>query len=475
MGFLEQVENFIGKIDNFLGGYVLVFLLLGIGIYFTIRLGFVQFAKFGRSFKLMFGGIFNKEKSEGALSSFQALSTAVAAQVGTGNIGGVATAVTIGGPGAVLWMWITALLGMSTIFAEAVLAQFYRERTEDGELVGGPAFYIRKGVGAKSKGLAKFLAGFFAVAIIIALGFAGNMVQSNSISAALNTSFGIPTWVVGLILAIIAGLIFIGGIKRIGRFAELVVPFMAIIYIITTIILLIKYGSNLGHAFGLIFEGAFTPQAAVGGFAGAAVRQAIKLGVQRGLFSNEAGMGSTPHAHAVADVKHPGQQGLVAMAGVFIDTILICSGTALAIVATGSYEAYEKGVTEGVGITQLAFTRAFGNVGGAFLSICLMFFAFTTIVGWYYFGESNVRYLFGKKGLLPYQILVLVFIFAGSLAQVSFVWTLNGFLNNLMVIPNVIALAILSPLVVKIYKDYNKQYKLGHFDFKYDETRHTDL
>ncbi len=462
---MDQIQNFIETIDGFVGGVILVALLLGVGLFYTFRLGFPQFTKFFRSFKLMFGGIFGQAKEHGSLSSFQALSTAIAAQVGTGNVGGVATAITLGGPGAVFWMWITALLGMSTIFAEAVLAQVFRER-RSGELVGGPAFYISKGMGKKSPGLAKFLAGFFAIAIIIALGIIGNMVQSNSIADAVNNSFGIPKLVVGLIIAALASLIFIGGVDRIGRFAELVVPAMAVIYILGSIVLLIKFRANLGEAFSTIFTSAFTPTAAAGGFAGAMVKQAIQMGVQRGLFSNEAGMGSTPHAHAVANVKHPAEQGLIALVGVFLDTIVICSATALAIVVTKSYQV--EGLA-GVRITQNAFIEGFGPVGGSFLAVCLAFFAFTTIVGWYYFGESNVRYLFGSKGFLVYRILVVAGIVFGAMQEVGVVWALSGFFNNLMVIPNVIALFALSPLVVKIYKDYNRQVQEGgELTYDYD-------
>lgn len=464
---MQALQNFIEKIDGFLGGYILVFLLLGAGIYFTLRLGFLQIIKFGPAMKLTFGGLFKKEeKEEGSLSSFQALATAIAAQVGTGNVGGVATAITLGGPGAVFWMWITAFLGMSTIFAEAVLAQIFRER-RDGELVGGPAYYISKGMGKKNPGLAKFLAGFFAVSIVIALGIIGNMVQANSIADAINNSFGTPKIAVGVAIAIVSGLIFIGGVQRIGRFAEMVVPAMAVLYIAGSIVLLVKFGSHLGEAFGLIFKSAFTPAAAAGGFAGAMVKQAVKMGVQRGLFSNEAGMGSTPHAHAVAHVKHPAEQGLSAFVGVFIDTIVVCSATALAIIVTKSYQV--EGL-QGVRVTQNAFIEAFGPAGGGFLAVCLTFFAFTTIVGWYYFGEANIRYLFGHKGLTPYRALALLGIVFGSMQEVGVVWALSGFFNNLMVIPNIIALMVLSPLVIKVYQDYNAQVaKGGELFFPYEE------
>lgn len=462
---MEALNNLITSIDQYTGGIILVIMLAGIGIYFTIRLGGIQFLKLGRALKMMFGGVFNKKDGEhGGLSSFQALATAVAAQVGTGNVGGVATAIAAGGPGAVFWMWLTALLGMATNFSEAVLAQVFREK-KDGEYVGGPAYYITKGMGKKNPGLAKFLAGFFSVAIILALGFSGNMVQSNSIAQSLNAAFGIPLWLVGLFLAVIAAFIFIGGVKRIGKFAETVVPLMAVLYIIASIVMLFIFRNHIGAAFAAIFKGAFSVQAAAGGFAGAVVKKAIQMGVQRGLFSNEAGMGSTPHAHAVGMVNHPAEQGLMAMCGVFVDTIVICSCTAISIIAS---EAYKIPGLESVAVTMKAFDEGFGPMGGRFVSICLMFFAFTTIIGWYYFGESNVKYLFGSKALTPYRILVVICILLGSVAKVDLVWNLNGFLNNLMVYPNVIALLVLSPIVSKVYKDYKRCVKAGKVEFDYD-------
>lgn len=464
---MQALQDLIELIDGFISGYILVALLLGAGVYFTLRLGFLQISKFGPGMKLTFGDLFKKEEKgdEGSLSSFQALATAIAAQVGTGNIGGVATAVTLGGPGAIFWMWVTAFLGMSTIFAEAVLAQIFREK-RGGEYVGGPAFYLRKGLGKKNPALGKFLAGTFAVLIVIALGIIGNMVQSNSIADAINNSFGVPKLVVGIAVALAAGLIFIGGVQRIGKFAEMVVPAMAVLYILGALGLLIKFAPAVPGAFVIIFKSAFTPIAAVGGFAGAIVKQAVKMGVQRGLFSNEAGMGSTPHAHAVANVKHPAEQGLTAFIGVFIDTIVVCSATALSIVVTKAYEV--EGLL-GVRVTQHAFTEAFGPAGGAFLAVCLTFFAFTTIVGWYYFGEANIRYLFGHKGLVPYRIIAVLGIVFGALQEVGVVWALSGLFNSLMVIPNIIGLMVLSPLVVMVYQDYNRQMAEGgeiYFDYE---------
>ena len=474
---MAQLMKIVNSIDSVIGTFVLTPGLLFTGLLFTFGLGFVQFKNFGAAFKQTFSGVFksNKEKGSagGTISSFQALATAIAAQIGTGNVAGVASAIMTGGAGAVFWMWVSALVGMSTIFAEACLAQVYRER-KDGVLVGGPAYYIRKGVGKRSKGIAKFLAAFFAISIVFALGLVGNMVQSNSIASAVTVAIpGLPAIAVGIVLAVLAGLIFIGGIKRIGRFAELVVPIMAVLYVIASIIILITQRANIPSAFGLIFSSAFSTHAAVGGIVGTVVRTAVKRGVQRGLFSNEAGMGSTPNAHAVALVAHPAQQGLTAMIGVFLDTIVVCTATALTILLTQSYMVPNHdsptGFYEAAQVTQKAFDIAFPSIGNGLLAICLTFFAFTTIVGWYYFGETNIRYLFGEKGLMPYRILVLVFIVLGSATKIQAVWDLSDFANDLMVIPNMIALWCLFGEVRAIYKDFNKCRKDGVIKYDYSE------
>lgn len=455
---MEQLMGFITKASDMMWSSVLLIILVSVGIFYSVYLGFPQITHLGRAFKQTFGGLFKKEKSEeGSMSSFQALATAIAAQVGTGNVAGVATAIMAGGPGAIFWMWMSAFLGMGTIFGEAVLAQKYRE-VRDGNYVGGPAFYISKGL--KSK----WLAAFFSVALIMALGFVGNLVQSNSISAAVHEASGLNPIIIGVLLAIAAALVFMGGMKRIASFAELVVPFMAVLYIAGAVIVMFLFRQNIIPAFRSIFVGAFNPQAVVGGALGVGIREAVRFGVARGLFSNEAGMGSTPHAHAVANVAHPAQQGLVAFVGIFIDTIVVCTATAMVILVTKSNEAVGL---SGPLVTQQAFTRAFGSFGTSFLAICLTFFAFTTIVGWYYFGESNIRYLFGKKGLLPYRLLVLVFIVLGSslTKQVDFVWTMADFFNGIMVFPNLIALIFLAPQVKQILRHYNtgKDYVAADF------------
>ncbi|MDR7857367.1 sodium:alanine symporter family protein [Tissierella sp.] len=461
---MSIIENFVTATNAILWDYILVFGLVGVGIYFSFRLGFPQITRFGYAAKKVFGGIFKKEESkEGSMSSFQALATSIAAQIGTGNVAGVATAITLGGAGAIFWMWVSAFLGMATIFVEATLAQKYRERDADGQLVGGPAYYIKNGLGSKT------LAAFFAVALILALGFIGNMVQSNSIADAVSRAFNIPQLGVGVVLAIIAGLIFVGGMKRIASFAEFVVPIMAAVYILGTIVVLIVFREGVLSVLRDIFLGAFNPSAIMGGVAGATIRQVVRYGVARGLFSNEAGMGSTPNSHAVADVAHPAEQGLSAMIAVFIDTMLVCTATAVAILVTG---AHTLGL-EGVAVTQEAFNIAFGPVGQKFLAVCLTFFAFTTVVGWYYFGESNVRFLFkGKNSIKVYQLIVLAFIVLGSYQKVDFVWNVADMFNGFMVIPNLIGIFLLFKHAKGILDDYDNQIAKGeklHFDYTFEK------
>jgi AGCS family alanine or glycine:cation symporter len=462
---MEFLELFVSKVNGILWDYVLIIGLVGIGLYFTVRLGFIQVRRFGAAAKRVFGGVFKKEANkEGSMSSFQALATSIAAQIGTGNVAGVATAISLGGPGSVFWMWVSAFLGMSTIFVEATLAQKYRETDNDGQLVGGPAYYIKNGLGSKK------LASFFAIALIIALGFIGNMVQSNSIADAVNRAFNIPQLVIGFGLAALAGLIFVGGMKRIASFAEMVVPVMAAVYIIGAITIIVIFRANIIPILKDIFVAAFNPEAVVGGAAGIGVQQAVRFGIARGLFSNEAGMGSTPNSHAVADVAHPAEQGLSAMIAVFIDTILVCTATALVILATGAHNLD----VVGVGVTQEAFNIAFGPIGEKFLAVCLTFFAFTTVVGWYYFGENNVRFLFkGKNAILIYQIIVLFFIVLGSYQKVGFVWSLADMFNGIMVIPNLIAIFSLFKESKAMLKDYDEQNQKGvRLNYKYEYQNH---
>ena len=401
--FMNQLNQVVVALQGVLSGKILVVLLVGTGIWFTIRLGGVQFREFGHAFKAVFGNIkLNGEKAgKDGMSSFQSLATAIAAQVGTGNLAGAATAMVMGGPGAIFWMWVSAIFGMATIFVEASLAQKYKTVDDSGEVTGGPVYYIR----AAYKGtFGKVLAAIFAVLITLALGFFGNMVQANSIADAFKGAFGINPVIVGVIVAILSAFIFLGGVGRIASVTEKIVPIMATSYIIGALVLIIMNAGMIPEAFRQIFVGAFNPEAALGGFAGVAVSKAIQFGVARGLFSNEAGMGSTPHAHAVAKVKHPCDQGMVAMMGVFIDTLIILNLTAFSVLCTGQLTEYNQPLSAAA-LTQAAFNSGFGSFGSIFIAICMFFFAFSTIVGWYFFGEKNVRYLFGTKAVKPYAVL----------------------------------------------------------------------
>ena len=448
------LNNIFSTIGSYLSNYILIVALLGGGIWFTVKLGFIQIKGFGEGMRRTFGGLFGKKGEAGndGMSSFQALATAIAAQVGTGNIAGAATALAVGGPGAIFWMWIAAFLGMATIYAEAIMAQKYKKIGDDGVVTGGPVYYIRA---AFQGPFGKFLAGAFAILIVLALGFMGNAVQSNSIAAAWNTAFGIPKWVMGAILAAVALFVFVGGIGRIAKITEMIVPAMAALYIIGSLVVIIYNFREIPYAFKSIVVGAFAPSAVVGGPAGATIKLALTKGVARGLFSNEAGMGSTPHAHAVAKVNHPVEQGFVAMIGVFIDTFVILNLTALVIITTHSIPT---GLT-GAELSQYAFSTLYGKGGDIFIAVCMLFFAFSTILGWYFFGQANIKYLFGAKAVKVYSVVVAVCVFLGSLAEVELVWTMQDCFNSLMVIPNILALFALSGVIKEVHNDYFKNKK----------------
>ena len=449
--FMETLNNIVLTIQNYMSNYILVIALLGAGLWFSIRLGFIQVRGFGESMRRTFGGLFSKKGAAG-MSSFQALATAIAAQVGTGNIAGAATALAIGGAGAIFWMWIAAFLGMATIYAEALMAQKYKTVGADGQVTGGPVYYIR----AAFKGtFGKVLAALFAILITLALGFMGNAVQSNSIAAAFHTAFGIPQWIMGLVVAVIAIFVFMGGMKRIAKVTETIVPFMAALYIIGSLIVIIYNYKNIPYAFASIFIGAFSPSSVVGGAAGATVKLALTKGVARGLFSNEAGMGSTPHAHAVAKVDHPVEQGFVAMTGVFIDTFIVLNLTALVILTTKSIPTGKTGAE----LSQYAFSTLYGKGGDIFVAICMFFFAFSTIIGWYFFGQANIKYLFGPKAVKIYSAAAAVCVFLGSLAEVDLVWNMADCFNSLMVVPNILALFALSKVISQVHEDYFKNFK----------------
>lgn len=444
-----SINNLVLKVNDVLTGSVLIIALVGIGLLFTFKLGFIQIRGFKDGWNRTFGGLFSKKGDAGkdGMSSFQALATAIAAQVGTGNIAGAATAIAVGGPGAIFWMWISAFLGMSTIFAEAVMAQKFKQVSDDGTVTGGPVYYIR---GAFKGTFGKVLAAIFAVLIIFALGFMGNAVQSNSIAASWNTAFGIPKIAMGIFVAVVSLFVFTGGMKRIAKVTELIVPIMAAFYIVGSLIVIFANVTAIPAAFHDIIVGAFKPAAVAGGAMGATLKLAVQKGVARGLFSNEAGMGSTPHAHAVAKVKHPVEQGFVAMIGVFIDTFVILNLTALVIITTGSRTS---GLT-GAQLSQYAFSTLYGKFGEIFIAICMLFFAFSTIIGWYFFGEANIRYLFGAKAVKIYSIIVCICVALGSLQEVELVWNMADCFNSMMVIPNAIALVALSGLVKKTHDDY---------------------
>ena len=440
-------------INMYLSDYILIVLLVGTGLFFSIKTGFVQIRCFKEGMSRVFSNIkLVGEKHESGLSSFQALATAVAAQVGTGNIVGACGAILVGGPGAIFWMWIIAFFGMATIYSEAVLAQETREKDADGAVKGGPVYYIMK---AFPNGFGKFLAGFFAVATILALGFMGCMVQSNSIGETWSNVLGIPAWCIGIVITVVAALIFLGGIQRIASVTEKLVPVMAVLYIIGGIVVIVMRIQYIPETIGMIFKYAFMPNAIIGGGIGYALKTAISQGVKRGLFSNEAGMGSTPHAHAMANVEKPHDQGVVAMIGLFIDTFVVLTMTALVVISTlyAGDGILAGGAADGVNkanMAQLAFGSCFGGgFGSLFVAVCLMFFAFSTVLSWNFFGKVNFEYLFGKKAVPVYSVIAVAFIFLGSCLSNDLVWELTDLFNQLMVLPNVIALIALSSIVVK--------------------------
>ena len=441
---MEALTQIVGDLNSIVWGVPMLILILGVGPYLTFGLRLLTIIKIPFGFDLLWKGRIPDDDK--GISPFNALMTSLAATIGTGNIAGVATAIFLGGPGAVFWMWMTALVGMATKYAEAVLAVRFRETDERGKQVGGPMYYIQNGLGAKWKWLAICFALFAGIA-----GFGiGNMVQTNSIANALNVNFAIPEWVTGLALVLLVGAVLLGGIERISTVAGKLVPFMAVAYIAAATLVLLINVAEIPAAIGLIFTHAFTPTAATGGFAGAAVWAAIGFGVARGVFSNEAGLGSAPIAHAAASTEGPVSQGLVAMLGTFIDTIIVCSFTALAIIASGAWTSGETGAA----LTSHAFDLALPGVGGYIIAVSLTIFAFTTILGWSYYCERSLQYLFGVKIIMPFRAVWSVAALVGATLKLSFVWLLADTLNALMALPNLVALALLSPIVFKITKEF---------------------
>lgn len=522
MGNIQDFFLNIAKMVNaYLSDYILIFLLIGVGLFYSIKTRFVQVRCFKEGWNQVFGNFSLKgAKQNGGMSSFQAVATAIAGQVGTGNIVGACGAILIGGPGAIFWMWVIAFFGMATIYAEAVLAQKTRTVDADGTVHGGPVYYITT---AFKGGFGKFLAGFFAVSTILALGFMGAMVQSNSIAETGSSAFGIPSWAIGILIALFAALIFVGGLNRLASVTEKIVPLMATLYLAGGLIILICRIKYIPEAFGMIFKYAFAPTAIIGGGIGFALKTAISQGAKRGLFSNEAGMGSTPHAHAMANVDNPHKQGVAAMIGVFIDTFVVLTMTALVVISTlyagngmlsntadkvnlvdskykvvesididefnkkidsasadlfadsvsaDSYQSfkdakavmvdengkYVKVASQKANMAQIAFGSVFGGtLGNIFVAVCLLFFAFSTIISWNLFGKINMEWLFGKKSVIIYSIIAIIFTFLGSLASNDLVWELTDMFNNIMVIPNVIALFALGKLVTGKRSDKGKK------------------
>ncbi|MBN4069574.1 MAG: sodium:alanine symporter family protein [Alkaliphilus sp.] len=443
VSLIEQINGFINTIVW--GPYMLVF-LVGVGVWYSFKTNFLQVRKFGFTMKETLMKIFDKPDKDavGDITPFQALSTALAATIGTGNIAGVATAIAIGGPGAIFWMWISGFFGMMTKFAEVVLAIRYREKNENGEWVGGPMYYIEKGLGMK------WLAVVFSIFGALAAFGIGNMVQANSVADAMNTTFNIPHWVSGVVLAVAAGLVILGGLKRIAKVTEKIVPFMAVFYVIGAVLILVLNIAGIPNAFRLIFVHAFTPTSAVGGFAGATVWYAMRYGVARGVFSNEAGLGSAPIAHAAAQTDHAVRQGLWGIFEVFADTIVICTLTALVIISTG---VWNSGLT-GASLTTEAFNTGLAGVGGVIVAIGILFFAFSTVLSWAYYGEKCSEYILGSKFNLAYRLIWLPLIFVGAVGSLDLIWAVADTLNGLMAIPNLIGLFLLGSVVFKLTNEF---------------------
>ncbi len=439
-----MIERFVGELNGVVWGPLMLILILGTGLFLTVRLKGMTLLQIPSSFRLLWRGR-KTDSTRGEITPFNALMTSLSATIGTGNIAGVATAIAMGGPGALFWMWLTALVGMATKYAEAVLAVKFRERSPSGQYVGGPMYYIKNGMGPRWQWLAVLFCFFGAIA-----GFGiGNTVQTNSVADALATAFNIPKIATGLVLMVLVGVVILGGVKRVATVAGKLVPFMGITYFACGFAILVMHFADIPAAIALIVKSAFTGQAATGGFAGAAMITAIRFGVARGVFSNEAGLGSAPIAHAHAQTESPREQGLIAMLGTFIDTIVICSMTGLAIVLTGVWSSGESGAS----LTASAFGAALPGYGQVIVSLGLALFAFTTIIGWSVYGERCVGYLFGEQSILPFRVLWTCAVPLGVLMQLEFVWLLADTFNALMAIPNLIALLALSGFVIRATRE----------------------
>jgi len=437
------IEKGVSELGALAWGPPMLVFLVGTGIYLTILLKGLQFSRLFYSLKLIFVKIGDEEKGHGDISNFQALMTALSATVGTGNIAGVATAIAAGGPGALFWMWMTGLVGMATKYAEAVLAVKYREKDKHGAMCGGPMYYISKGLGQK------WLGTLFAVFAAVATFGIGNMVQSNSVAAAMESTFGVSSWITGAVLMVFSAFVLLGGIKSIGKVTAVLVPVMIVFYTGYAMFIIFSNMSQIPSAFAIIFEYAFTPVAATGGFLGSTVMLTIRMGVARGVFSNESGLGSAPIAAAAAKTNHSVHQALISMTQTFIDTLVVCTMTGLVIIMSG---LWKDGKT-GSDLTASAFSWGIAG-GNIVVTVGLILFAYSTLLGWCYYGEKSIEYLFGERSVKPYRTVFVILILVGAISKLDFVWSLSDTFNGLMAVPNLIALLILSPVVVSETKDY---------------------
>ena len=443
---MEILTKLVGDLNGIVWGVPMIVLILGTGFYLQLRLGFMPLRKIAYGFRMVWKSRDRGDRSEGEISPFAALMTALSATVGTGNIVGVATAIAIGGPGALFWMWMTAFVGMATKYGEVVLAVKYREVDENGEHVGGPMYAIKNGLGKQWR----WLGGCFAIFGGLAGFGIGNMVQANGISSAVENAFGVPVWVTGVALMVLTGAVILGGIKRIGAVAEKLVPAMCIAYIACTLVVLFIFADRIPAAFGLIFHHAFTPVSAAGGFAGATIMLAIQKGVSRGIFSNEAGLGTAGIAQAAGSTSNPVFSGLIGMMGTFIDTIIVCTLTGLAIIASGVWTSGDSGAV----LSASSFEAAMPGFGNYLLAISLAVFAFTTILGWSYYSEKCWEYLFGTVSEKPFRVLWTLAVLPGAVTSLDFAWLVADTLNALMAIPNLVALLLLAPVIVSLTREY---------------------
>ena len=449
---METITSIVTTINDIVWGPPMLIAILGTGLFLQLRLRFMPITKIIAGFVMVWRGRKAAPGAPGEITPYAALMTALAATVGTGNIAGVATAIAVGGPGAMFWMWMTALVGMATKYAEVLLAVHYRETDDHGEQIGGPMYAIKNGLGRHWRWLASAFALFGGLA-----GFGiGNMVQSNSIAGALEAGFGISPWTSGVIMTVFIGFVLLGGVKRIGAVAEKLVPFMCISYIVAALVVLGLYVDQIPTAFSLIFTSAFNPVAATGGFAGAAIMMAMRYGVARGIFSNEAGLGTAGIAQAAGQSRNPVESGLVGMMGTFIDTIVVCTMTGLVLIVTGTWSSGLKGAA----LSSAAFTAAFPGFGAQFLAVALSVFAFTTILGWAYYGEKCWEYLLGTSVEVPYRVLWTMFVLVGAVTQLDFVWLVSDTLNAFMALPNLVSLLLLSPVIVKLTNAYFETHRV---------------